>query len=245
MEKIKNFFYNVKEKIKASPNKKKYILMVVANVLVICILVVTVSLIKTSKTHEVLEEGARIEIDCGIRVGFVVDKDFVVEEVYACDEVFEPYIEEIKYETDFVKCATHVFSIALDRGYMQNVDYWSFLASIETKNPDMYERAYIQLNDNVKEDGINMSEISYGLVAITEYDSKIQRIANKNNVPYGVAYVCLELKKANDGLPSAEELMKEPIYIISQMANNQNGKDKNYFSNFLFELSQKNLKAVK
>lgn len=231
-------------KLKLPKGRKKTLLIIISMFLAVCICLSIISYVKSSKSQEIYEKGARIVIDCGIRVGFVVDEDFVVSEIYACNKKYEKYIKEIEYETDFVIAATHVFNAALEASLMYNVDYCVVLASIESKNPEMYARAYTELNDNVKEDGIGMDRICYAGIAITEYDSEIQKIAKRNRVPYSVAYVCTELEKANEGL-SAKKLMKYDIHTLSQLANNANGKDKDYFYNFLAELSQKNLAKLK
>lgn len=242
MNKIVEYFNGLKAKINLKIKHKKAIITVTAFVLAICILVSVISFVKSFKTPEMFESDARIVVDCGIRVGFVVDENFIVSEVFACEKKYEKYIEDIRYESDFVKAITHVFNHAQAENYVYNVDYFAVLASIETKNPKMYEMAQVWIHDEVMV-RIGMEQIYYCGVAITEYDPKIQRLANRNKVPYSVAYVCLELEKANEGL-SAKKLMKEELYIISQLANNANGKNRNYFWSFTDEISRKNLANV-
>ena len=243
MKKVLDFLKPILEKINSNPSRRNTVLTFVAIILTVCIAVSIINIIKTSNKNEILESGARIVVDCGIRVGFVVDKNFSVEEIYACEKKYEKYIKEIKYETDFVKAATHVLNCALDERYIYNVDYYALFYSVESKNPDMYQEAYVQLNDFVKEDGIALDQVTYCGVAITEYEPKIQRIAKRNKVPYSVAYACIELENANESL-SARKLMKQEMYLISQLANNANGKDGNYFPRFLDEISRKNLSAL-
>lgn len=224
-------------------NNKKIVVAALAIILVISIIISVVSYILSGRSPVMPQEGARVIIDCGIRVGFVVDKNFVVEEVFACEKKYEKYIRDITYEDVFANAVIEVFNYAMDERYLYNVDYYAVFVSVESKNPEMYSGIYTQINDIVMEDGMGMDHIGYCSVAITEYDSKIQRTANRFNVPYGLAYACLELETANESL-SASKLMKEEFYIISQLANNANGKNKNYCWTFLDEISRRNLNSL-
>lgn len=227
-------------------NNKKIVIAALAIILAISIIISVVSYILSGRSPVMPRDGARVIIDCGIRVGFMVEPsgyDLAVTEVFACDKKYEKYIKDITYETDFIECITHVLNYAVADGYIFNVDYCSVLVSVETKDPEIYDLALILVNDEVMVRN-QMEQIYCCGIAITEYDPKIQRLANRKKVPYSVAYVCTELEKANEEL-SANKLMKEEMYIVSQLANNANEKDKNYFWRFLGELSQKNLANIK
>ena len=125
MNKIVEYFNGLKAKINLKIKHKKAIIKVTAFVLAICILVSVISFVKSFKTPEMFESDARIVVDCGIRVGFVVDENFIVSEVFACEKKYEKYIEDIRYESDFVKAITHVFNHAQAENYVYNVDYFA------------------------------------------------------------------------------------------------------------------------
>ena len=226
---------------------KKLVVAALAIVLAISITISIVSYINSGKSPVIPRSGARIIIDCGARVGFMVElieneqgeEDFLVTDVFACEKKYEKYIEDITYEESFIECITHVLNYAMNDGHIFNADYCSVLVSVESKDPQMYPLALILVNDEVLACN-QMGKIYCCGIAIAEYDTDIQRLANRKNIPYSVAYVCTEFEKDSESL-SAKKLMKYKLYEISQMVNNANGRDRNYFWRYLTKLSEKNL----
>ncbi len=239
-----SFKVDVMKKFSINLDKKHKIIVmsVMALILVASIVLAIVAFVIPPKTPELSDTGARLVLDCGIRVVFEVDDEFNVKSVSACEKKYEKYIEDINPEMDLTACIYHIFGYAIDEGYIDNSIYSSVLVSTESGNTQLYDNSIIGVNDIMSE---NMMEqiYCYG-IAITEYDPEIQRTANLNNVPYSIVYICKMLEENNEGL-SAKELMKYSFSEIVQMANNANGGDRNYMYHFLTDLTEQNVKMVK